>query len=1123
MRLFDRLSIKNKLMAMILAVTTTALLAAFVFVAIDAKVTFEQQMVDETKTAAHIASEFLAAGLAAGLDTAVGPTLTRLNKDLDIIFASFYDEKGHLVSSVGEGGRTLPLHDASPSYHEFKNDTLYIFHAVDSDDKKFGTLHLKATTEQLYGKITTTLGKLLLAWFTLLGFSFYGAFRLQRNISRPLLHLAKTVRAISMESDYSLRLAQPYKDEIGTLYDGFNEMLASIEQRDATLKKKEAQYRTLFEQAGDAIFISDSEGKYVDVNPSACELVGYDKDELLKFTFSHLIPDEDLQSEPLQLDDLKDGKVVTRERRVRRKDKRILTVELNARMLDDGRIQVFARDITERKRAGKNIKEQARLLDLIFEHSLDSIVLLDKDYNFIRVSETYAKACQRDSSEFPGHNHFEFYPSNLKDEVDEAKKGKFIYKKTERPFIFPDHPEWGTTYWDLGLVPILDPEGEIELFLFTLKDVTERKLAEEALHESEQRYRSLFENVPISIWEEDFSEVKEFLDNLDGVRKGDFQTYLVEHADIVQACARRVKIVDVNQATLRLHNAADKAELLSGLESTFTDASFETFRKELVAIAKGETAIQAEGTIKTLDGRKRDIDLRWSVAPGFERSLARVLVTIEDITERKIAEEKLHKINEQLQISIENMPSAYILWDQDLHVVEWNKAAEEIFGYSKPEMLGKNPVDYIVPKSARHLVEDVLRRLETGDVADYSEKDNNIRKDGKLISCQWFNTPLADKNGDIFGIFTLAQDITERMQAEAALQESEERFRGLVKSAPDAIVTMDARGHIVLVNAQTEKLFDYQKDELLDQPIEMLLPERFHQIHVGHRDKYLADPNIRPMGSELDLLGRRKDGSEFQVEISLSSLETTDGLLVTGVIRDITERRQAEEKIKAALAEKEIMLKEIHHRVKNNLQVISSLLNLQARHIKDKEALAIFTDSRSRVRSMALIHEKLYRTKDFSKVDFADYARDLSAQLFRAYNVDAARIKFDLDVGDIHLAIDVAVPCGLIMNELLSNCLSHAFPGGGKGTVRLKLHSKTPQKRQPGNGSPVVLTVSDDGVGLPAGFDISKTNSLGMQLVKTLSAQIDAVLQIKSGKGAHFTITFETEATEKLDVSVIEN
>jgi two-component system, cell cycle sensor histidine kinase and response regulator CckA len=130
------------------------------------------------------------------------------------------------------------------------------------------------------------------------------------------------------------------------------------------------------------------------------------------------------------------------------------------------------------------IKEQARILDLIFEHSLDNVVLLDKDYNFVRVNETYARACQRDSSEFPGNNHFDFYPSSLKDEFDECKKAKLIYRRVARPFVFPDHPEWGTTYWDLGLVPILDAEGEIELFLFTLRDVTDQKKAEDGMRQA---------------------------------------------------------------------------------------------------------------------------------------------------------------------------------------------------------------------------------------------------------------------------------------------------------------------------------------------------------------------------------------------------------------------------------------------------------------------------------------------------------------------------------------------------------------------------------------------------------------------------------------------------------------
>jgi PAS domain S-box-containing protein len=325
-------------------------------------------------------------------------------------------------------------------------------------------------------------------------------------------------------------------------------------------------------------------------------------------------------------------------------------------------------------------------------------------------------------------------------------------------------------------------------------------------------------------------------------------------------------------------------------------------------------------------------------------------------------------------------------------------------------------------------------------------------------------------------------------------------FRALVESAPDATILTDAGGRIVLLNRQTEQLFGYDRNELLGQPVEVLLPERLRGQHTTHRGRYAHDPKMRPMGVGLELLGRRKDGSEFPVEISLSPLKSGAGTLFAAAIRDITERKQADEKVRASLREKEVLLKEIHHRVKNNLQVTSSMLRLQSAYIQDRAARELFSESQNRIRSMALVHEKLYRSRDLSRVDIADYTASLAELLFRSFGVDPARITLDLSAEPVFLSIETAVPCGLILNELLSNCLKHAFPGERRGKIGVAIRAVAGH---------LTLEVGDDGVGLPPGFDVTRADSLGLELVKTLVDQLRARLEVAGPPGALFRVHFE--------------
>jgi two-component sensor histidine kinase len=216
---------------------------------------------------------------------------------------------------------------------------------------------------------------------------------------------------------------------------------------------------------------------------------------------------------------------------------------------------------------------------------------------------------------------------------------------------------------------------------------------------------------------------------------------------------------------------------------------------------------------------------------------------------------------------------------------------------------------------------------------------------------------------------------------------------------------------------------------------------------------------------------------------------------------ELESRKRAEEQIKVSLKEKEILLKEVHHRVKNNLQIISSLLRLQSDYIKDEKALASFKDSQSRIRSMALIHEKLYQSKDLYRIDFGEYIRDLVANLLRSYTASSQAITLRINALDIWLTIDTAIPCGLIINELISNTLKHAFPEtNSENRIEIDIHSSRDNK--------FTLSVSDNGVGFPQDLDFQDTESLGLQLVCTFIEQLEGTIELDHSRGTTFIMTF---------------
>jgi two-component sensor histidine kinase len=222
---------------------------------------------------------------------------------------------------------------------------------------------------------------------------------------------------------------------------------------------------------------------------------------------------------------------------------------------------------------------------------------------------------------------------------------------------------------------------------------------------------------------------------------------------------------------------------------------------------------------------------------------------------------------------------------------------------------------------------------------------------------------------------------------------------------------------------------------------------------------------------------------------------------MVGVARDITERKRTEERIRASLREKEVLLKEIHHRVKNNLQVISSLLSLQAEYLKDESMLKIMRESQNRVKSMALVHEKLYQSQNLASIEFGEYVRELVTQLSRSYGINPDLIRLNISTDAIDLAVDRAIPCGIIVNELVTNALKYAFPGGRHGSIDVLLHNLADGK--------IRLVIRDDGVGLPRDLELHNASSLGLTLVYMLADQVQGELAIsRDGAGTEFSLTF---------------
>ncbi|MFA4876012.1 MAG: PAS domain S-box protein [Methanoregula sp.] len=787
-----------------------------------------------------------------------------------------------------------------------------------------------------------------------------------------------------------------------------------------------------------------------------------------------------------------------------------------ARLEKDGaghpvRVLGIIQDITDRKRAEEALRELGTYNRSLIEASIDPLVTISHDGKIQDVNTATERVTGRPRDELIGTDFSEYFT-----EPAMARAG---YRRVFSEGKILDFP-LKIRHRDGHIVPVLynasvyyDTRGEIKGVFAAARNITEQIKAEEALRESESRYSSLFTN--------------------------NYSVSLLIDPDTG-------RIVAANDAAVKYYGYTRDRLQSMGIYD-LNRLQKKTVIKNLIR-AKAEKEKHFFSTHYRANGEKRFVEIYSG--PITVHGKPQFYSIIHDITERKQAEEALRQNEKTLNVILESSPIPKFVIDRNHRVISWNKALEETSGIRARDMIGTKQqwnafYDHDRPCLSDLLVDGAHERIPLFYAGKYQKSEitegayevtdffPHLGKSGKWL--HFIASPIIDTNGDIIGAVETLEDITALIKVQMSLRDSEERYRTLVDQIPDYVL-VHRDGTLRYVNPAAALHLGYNVETLIGKPILEFIAPDYHDIVRQTVLRRMAGEEISPY--EMKIIAN--DGSYRTVLVNGSVISYEGKTASLNVLTDITILKEAEEKIRNAneelekrvtertdalmlaneqltaevaartraelettrsLEEKVILLREIHHRVKNNLQIIASLLNLQSRYIVDKNVLEAIKDSQSRVRAMALVHERIYRSSSIAEINLREYLDYLTKQILQFYNIRPNQIKTKVIMEDIMADIDTVIPTGLILNELVSNSLKHAFPDGKKGTISIECARE---------GTDLLRFVyHDDGAGLPRGFDWKNTESLGLRLVNNLVDQLSGTIELGEGEGTTFIITLK--------------
>ncbi|EKQ55265.1 MAG: PAS domain S-box [Methanobacterium sp. Maddingley MBC34] len=612
-------------------------------------------------------------------------------------------------------------------------------------------------------------------------------------------------------------------------------------------------------------------------------------------------------------------------------------------------------------------------------------------------------------------------------------------------------------------------DGELLQSLINLFAVAmQRRKAESDLEESERKYRKIFENVQDVFYQTDINgkiiEMSPSIERYSGFSRD----YLI---------GRQVETV--------YQNPEDRDKMLKMIQEKGEVNDYELLLKNKY----GKTVYASVNAHFLWDDNNQPV--------GVEGSLR-------DIEERKMVERALEESEAKYRTIFENISDVFYQTNMEGIITEISPSIERYSGHNPEELIGQ-PVEmvYLNPDDRKHLLTAIDKK---GEVVDYELQLKT--KTGDLIYASTNAHFLLDSHNQPIGVEGLLRDVSQRKKAEETLIDTKRRLRIALDLAKMGSWEYDVESDMFTFDDQFYSLYRTTAEKEGGSQMSSktyaakFIPPEEASVVAEEIERVLStdDPNY---SNEIEHVIVRADGEKRVIVVrnGIEKDEYGNTIKILGVNQDITELKKAQNEINKTLKEKEMLLKEIHHRVKNNLMVISSLLNLQSKYIYDEEARDIFRESQNRAKSMALIHERLYRSTDLKRIDFGDYIRTLSNDLYHTYMPEKSRININMDLENLMVDINTTVPLGLIVNELITNSMKHAFKEG-EGEINIIFHKK---------GDEFTLIIGDNGVGLPADLDFRNTETLGLQLVNNLTAQIDGAIELERSHGTRFKITFKEQ------------